>query len=301
MSLDKELANYLMKEGIFQQMFDVIRLVEQDGHYVCKYQHDGSCTVTDETCFSVWGKTHRCSNCVSRQAYDEERQHVKFEYAKNRYYFVIARPIWLQGKKYALELVMDVTNQFTQNNPNEGNFVMNLIHELERVSSRDPFTGLFNKNYLQKELTQALEQRHAQSQPDSPLYLAIWDIDNFKQVNDTYGHDMGDKILLSVAQALQRGLSPKDGITARFGGDEFMILFHHTDRDRCEHLLQAIKDDIDHQTHSSLLCNESTCFRVSISYGLADVHSYDTAAAALHAADQQLYDRKRKIHKKVVI
>ena len=177
---------------------------------------------------------------------------------------------------------------------------MNLIHELERVSSRAPFTGLFNKNYLQKELTQALEQRHAQSQPDSPLYLAIWDIDNFKQVNDTYGHDMGDKILLSVVQALQRGLAPKDGITARFGGDEFMILFHHTNRSYCENLLRAIKDDIDHQTHSSLLCNESTCFRVSISYGLADVHSYNTAAAALHAADQQLYDRKRKIHKKVV-
>ena len=79
-----------------------------------------------------------------------------------------------------------------------------------------------------------------------------------------------------------------------------MILFHHTNRSYCENLLRAIKDDIDHQTHSSLLCNESTCFRVSISYGLADVHSYSTAAAALHAADQQLYDRKRKIHKKVV-
>ena len=79
MALDKELANYLNKEGIFQQMFDVIRLVEQDGHYICKCNYDGSCTITNETCFSVWGKTHRCSNCVSRQAYDEERQHVKFE------------------------------------------------------------------------------------------------------------------------------------------------------------------------------------------------------------------------------
>ncbi|WP_187620294.1 GGDEF domain-containing protein [Selenomonas ruminis] len=301
MPLDKELSNYLMKEGIFQQMFDVIRLVEQDGHYVCKCNHDGSCTITDETCFSVWGKKQRCHNCVSRQAYDEERQHVKFEYANNRYFFVIARPIWLRGKKYAIEFVMDVTNQFTPNNPSEGNFVMNLIHELERVSSRDPFTGLFNKNYLQKELTQALAKRHTEAQSDAPLYLAIWDIDNFKQVNDTYGHDMGDKILLRAAQALQRGITSEDGITARFGGDEFMILFHKTDRSYCEHLLRAIKNDIDHQTHSGLLCNESSCFRVSISYGLADVHAYPTAAEALHAADQQLYAHKRKIHKKDII
>ena len=90
MPLDKELATFLNKEGIFQQMFDVIRLVEQNGHYVCKCNHDGSCTITDETCFSVWGKKQRCHNCVSRQAYDEERQHVKFEYANNRYFFVIA-------------------------------------------------------------------------------------------------------------------------------------------------------------------------------------------------------------------
>lgn len=56
---------------------------------------------------------------------------------------------------------------------------------------------------------------------------------------------MGDKILLSVAQALQRGLAPKDGITARFGGDEFMILFHHTNRSYCENLQQPALQRID--------------------------------------------------------
>ena len=52
----------------------------------------------------------------------------------------------LGNARYVLECVMDVTEQFTQYNPGEDNFVMNLIHELERGSSRDPFTGLYNKN-----------------------------------------------------------------------------------------------------------------------------------------------------------
>ncbi len=111
MELDKAMTDFLQQQGIFYKMFDVIRLVEQDGHYICKYLSDGSCTVTHENCYSFWGRDHRCSNCVSRQAYNENRQHVKFEYAHGKYYFV-----------------------------------MNLIHELERVSSRDPFTGLYNKN-----------------------------------------------------------------------------------------------------------------------------------------------------------
>jgi len=298
MELDEALADFLEQEGIFQKMFDVIRLVEQDGHYVCKCNSDGSCSITDETCYSVWGKKHRCANCVSQQAYNENRQHVKFEYANDRYYFVIARPVWLQGKKYALEFVMDVTTQFTQNKAGEENFVMNLIHELERVSSRDPFTGLFNKKHLLKALTASLqESQQTTAAEDAPLYLAIWDIDSFKQINDTYGHDAGDRILLCVANALQHGIRKEEGITARFGGDEFAILFHNRDLASCERLLTAIKAEIDSHIHSSMVCNEKVCFRVSVSYGLADIHGAATPEAAIHAADQYLYTQKRKVHK----
>ncbi|SFT60492.1 diguanylate cyclase (GGDEF) domain-containing protein [Selenomonas sp. GACV-9] len=297
MELDKALADFLASEGIFQQMFDHIRLVEQDGHYVCKRNQDGSCSITDETCFSVWGRKHRCTNCVSQQTYNENRQHVKFEYANDRYYFVIARPVHLRGQKYALEFVMDVTNQFTKNNPEEENFVMNLIHELERVSSRDPFTNLFNKKHLQTELATALqEQKSVPALSDQPLYLSLWDIDNFKKINDTYGHDVGDNILLYVAGALQRGIKPQNGITARFGGDEFAILFRSRDYAHCQQLLSTIKAEIDSYTHHGMTCNETVCFRVSVSYGLADVRQADSPENAIHIADQQLYTHKRKIH-----
>ncbi len=294
MELDKAMTDFLQAQGVFYKMFDVIRLVEQDGHYICKCMSDGSCTITNESCFTFWGRNHRCSNCVSRQAYDENRQHVKFEHAHGRYYFVVARPVVLEGQRYALECVMDVTEQFTQYDPGESNFVMNLIHELERVSSRDPFTGLYNKKYLLDNLTRSL--KNVQTRPREPLYLALWDIDSFKQINDTYGHDIGDKVLLRVANALKQGLSPEDGWAARFGGDEFAIVFKAKERDKCESILSSIKEVIDSQPHKFTFCNDQLCFKVSVSYGLAEVSQAQDAAAAIRLADKPLYQHKRTIH-----
>lgn len=299
MELDKALADLLKKEHVFHQMFDVIRLVEPDCHYVCEVQGENGCHMTDETCFSIWGKKQPCSNCVSKQAYEENRQLVKFEYVHDHYYLVIARPANLNTRRYVLEFVMDVSNQFTSNTPDEDNFVMNLIHELENVSSQDPFSGLFNKKRLKKELQEALEQIHATpDRQDEPLYLAIWDIDHFKLVNDTYGHDAGDQVLLSVAQALKKGVRKKVGLTARFGGDEFAILFHEKDRQKCENILRKVKAAIDAQEHNLRICNETSCIHVSISYGLADVHAAADPSAAIHLADIRLYEQKHKIHNK---
>lgn len=299
MKLDKALADLLKKEHVFHQMFDVIRLVEPDCHYVCEVQGEGGCHMTNESCFSIWGKKQTCSNCVSKRAYEENRQLVKFEYVNDHYYLVIARPVKLETRRYVLEFVMDVSKQFTPNIPDEDNFVMNLIHELENVSSRDPFSGLYNKKRLQKELQEALDQCHkSPDHPDEPLYLAIWDIDHFKLVNDTYGHDAGDQVLLSVAHALKKGVPKQAGITARFGGDEFAILFHEKDRQKCEDILAHVKTVIDDQKYNLQICNETSCIHVSISYGLADIHTAADPSAAIHLADMRLYEQKHKIHNK---
>ena len=77
--LDKGLEQYITEKGIWPQLFDSIRLVEQNGNYICRCR-DGQFQPTGDTCYSVWGKTQHCENCVSRQAYDSNRQQVKIEY-----------------------------------------------------------------------------------------------------------------------------------------------------------------------------------------------------------------------------
>jgi len=294
--LDKAMKDYLQKQGIFYKMFDVIRLVEQNGNYVCNYHPDGSCTVTHESCYSFWGRKHPCCNCVSRQAYDENRQHVKFEYARGRYYFVIARPVMLEGKRYALECVMDVTEQFTQYDTGEENFVMNLVHELERVSSRDPFTGLYNKKYLLDHLNGLLQKQPAGDKEIKPLYLALLDLDSFKQVNDQYGHDIGDEMLLSVAQILHKNIKKDIGWTARFGGDEFVIVFSCSDQEKCAAMLRKIQKEIAGQTYSFSSGKEQKVCHLTISYGLVDVRGICDAEGAIRMADKPLYQQKHIVH-----
>jgi diguanylate cyclase (GGDEF)-like protein len=112
--------------------------------------------------------------------------------------------------------------------------------EVEKLAITDPLTGLYNRRYLSERIRDEFVRmlRHPRS-----LSLALVDLDGFKQVNDRFGHEAGDRVLVTVAQRLRTGLREVD-IVARFGGDEFVILLPETDGSQacmvCERILQAL-------------------------------------------------------------
>ena len=261
--------------------------MEQNGNYICRCR-DGQFQPTGDTCYSVWGKTQHCENCVSRQAYASNRQRVKIKYADGNYFLVIARPVCIDGKRYVIEFMTNMTNQLaTGHDSSPDSFVMELIHQLENVSSHDPFSGLFNKKYLTEQLTAKLAERKAAGQP---LYVALWDIDRFKKVNDTFGHDFGDRVLLQVAKTLRRGIPQGAGEVCRFGGDEFAILFREMDREKCLLWLEAIKASIDAYSYTA----EKGNFHVTASYGLQNVSGAEDFLAAMHLVDEKMYSAKHR-------
>ena len=113
--------------------------------------------------------------------------------------------------------------------------------ELRERSIRDQLTGLYNRHYLAEVSAQMVSNAHRQQEPISVLML---DLDHFKKVNDTYGHDVGDKVLAAIGRLLS-GNGRIGDVAARFGGEEFVVILSNCRADdallRAERLLDEIR------------------------------------------------------------
>ena len=112
-----------------------------------------------------------------------------------------------------------------------------LQDELRHLSEKDPLTSIYNRRKLYELLT--LETQRAERH-ERPLALILLDIDHFKTINDTYGHDMGDVVLTTLAEVVTAELRSTD-IFARYGGEEFVVVCPETDMDGAFVLAEKIR------------------------------------------------------------
>lgn len=161
--------------------------------------------------------------------------------------------------------------------------------EMEEMSIHDELTHLYNRRYV----NQFLEQKFWRSQSyGPPLAIAMIDIDNFKQINDTLGHHAGDDALHAVAGVLRAGLRTNNGerpadIAARMGGDEFLIIMPRADLDDAFAIVERMRAAI---RKMFLKMNK---LQVSISAGVTSWEPNDTPEEVLHRADELLYRAKQ--------
>jgi diguanylate cyclase (GGDEF)-like protein len=161
--------------------------------------------------------------------------------------------------------------------------------ELEERSQRDALTGAHNRAYVDDALEKEfqLSVRHGW-----PLSVAMIDIDHFKQVNDTYGHAVGDAALQTVTRVIQAQIRSGD-VFARYGGEEFVLLFPGTPLAEAARVLERIRSAIAAVCHVD---RAMAAFNVTISIWLAchvaQQESYNSAHDLMQAADAALYDAK---------
>ena len=116
-----------------------------------------------------------------------------------------------------------------------------MVDGLRHVAAHDALTGLANRRYFRDELERAIErQRRGQAQPGAVLFI---DLDNFKQVNDRYGHAAGDRVLVEVTNIL-KSRTRKSDLLARLGGDEFAVLIHETSRELVTLIAESFRQHI---------------------------------------------------------
>jgi diguanylate cyclase (GGDEF)-like protein len=163
--------------------------------------------------------------------------------------------------------------------------------ELERLSLTDGLTGIPNRRHFDKALA-AEWARSARSKRN--LSLILIDIDDFKVLNDSFGHVQGDNAIKAVASAVQQVALRSSDLGARYGGDEFAILLPETEVTGAQRLAGRLKD---------LLCNTSlsspidaTQLKITVSQGIACIagSSQKSATALLLAADRALYTAKKQ-------
>ena len=158
---------------------------------------------------------------------------------------------------------------------------------LEEISLRDPLTKLWNRIHIDRQLEALFREAMA---PEGALAVAFCDIDYFKNVNDTYGHAVGDQVLRMVARRLTGALHETD-MVGRYGGEEFVVLLpktpaHHA-RGVCERLRESV-------SASGVVTEFGHTVRCTISIGLAvSGQTANTARDLLRAADGALYAAKR--------
>jgi diguanylate cyclase (GGDEF)-like protein len=167
-------------------------------------------------------------------------------------------------------------------------FLENIDRDPSRLIFEDELTGLYNRRFFLNYLKHEVQWDFPESKPTSLLML---DLDYFKEINDTYGHDVGDKVLIWVGR-MARKICGDKGMVIRYGGDEFMILMPSTDKEKAI----QVGEQLIQQSHKEpfFLSELGEDIHITLSIGVASVPNDATSSKSLiQKVDTALYHAKR--------
>ena len=202
-------------------------------------------------------------------AHPERAFYAKVRYNEKEWIFQV-RASRLEGDEYVV-IFIDVTDEYHH-------------HErLKKLAIVDPLTKLYNRYYFEKIAKEKIEEA---TLGNHELLFAMIDVDDFKRINDTSGHDVGDRVLQTIARLIRSHFRSTDP-AFRVGGEEFLVIFETKVADKILQLLEKLRQDIA-ATHF-----DGVDWPVTVSIGVARFHPGDTVQSLYKRADEALYASKR--------
>ena len=258
---------------MLKNVFDVVRLVDVGRTCVLNVDDQGKIVDEDHPCFAVWNRENRCENCVSYKAFTQKTQLAKIEFMDEDAYQVISKYVEVEGRACVLELVVKLRKDMPLSFHGREHLVRSL-HQYSQELYQDALTGAFNRRYYEEQFCGK----------DSADGVAVLDVDNFKAINDTYGHQAGDAALRTIVQAIVGCIRNSD-ILIRYGGDEFLLVFPEIPEPVFNRRLQEITSAV-----SNVAVPDYPKMQLSVSVG--GVYKMSPLSDAVYRADALMYKAK---------
>ena len=258
---------------MLKNVFDVVRLVDVGRTCVLNVDEQGKIVDEDHPCFAVWNRENRCENCVSYKAFTQKTQLAKIEFMDEDAYQVISKYVEVEGRACVLELVVKLRKDMPLSFHGREHLVRSL-HQYSQELYQDALTGAFNRRYYEEQFCGK----------DSADGVAVLDVDNFKAINDTYGHQAGDAALRTIVQAIVGCIRNSD-ILIRYGGDEFLLVFPEIPEPVFNRRLQEITSAV-----SNAAVPDYPKMQLSVSVG--GVYRMSPLSDAVYRADALMYKAK---------
>lgn len=262
---------HLLKD--LSRVFEVVRLVDPKTNENLELDKDGKVITTPIHCYEIWGRNEPCENCISSRSLEGKEWVTKLEMRDRQMYFVLSKHINVNGRTCTLEIAShedeaECTRCGGDNDAPTRSSFMNFY--------RDALTGTYRRLYLES----------FQSNLESADAVAIVDVDLFKQINDTYGHPVGDEALKTIANTIRSGIRGSDTLI-RYGGDEFLLIFSKIGEEvfyeRLKQLRRAVQET-----------KLPDYPEVKLDVSLGGVYRVHPLSEAIRQADLRMYENKAK-------
>lgn len=275
--------------SMFTKLYDVIRVIDP---FTMEVIHDN---LTDNkntgtACYDFWHSKGRCSNCVSMKAVTQKDTFIKIENKGDKSFMITASPVQVGGKEYIFEMIKDVTNTeiITQTDGRDIKDSDKIITDLNKQVVTDDLTCLYNRRYINDQLPIEIAESVKRGKKFSLLMI---DIDNFKEINDTYGHLVGDAVIQALSKIMGTNVRRDTDWIARYGGEEFLIFLKGADQKVAYRIAENIRKTIERQ----VIAYEEHVFPVTISVGTYTVEPGSKGfKETLQAVDGNLYKAKNQ-------
>ncbi|MCD2500727.1 GGDEF domain-containing protein [Clostridium sp. NSJ-145] len=276
-------------------LFDKVRVINPLKNEIIHIFSKGV-NESDGKCYSIWNKSNMCENCISMRAYNENKVFTKVEYNDNRVFAITAIPMNKGREHYVIECIKDITDSMLINEVSciAISEICEEIEKLNKLVITDELTECYNRRYINERFPLEIKESKRKNEK---LTIVLMDIDNFKKINDKYGHQSGDYVLKEIGKIVKSNIRKEYDWVSRYGGEEFLIVFKNMDTENFIKSTEKIRKSI--EEHKFIY--NGVEIKLTASFGVAELSDkIDEMDMLIAEADKKLYKAK-ELGKNIVI